>query len=787
MKTFKKLVLLCCASIFLFAGCSVIHNEKDGSLQNYNASVSRSVLEQSSDDYQKDVIYFLFVDRFSDGDSTNNAGLNPAQYDSTKTNWKKYWGGDLQGVNNKLDYLKNLGINSIWVTPLVEAIDTPTNAGDSPYHGYWGKNYFNIDEHWGTWNDFDNLVSKMHSSPYNMKLILDYAPNHSNPNDEAEYGSLYKTNYNTSGEIISTDKLTDYLTDTSGSWYHRLGGIGDTEWDDPYYCRYKNLFNLSDFNQDNSATYSYLADALEFWLNRGVDGVRLDAVKHMNTSFTTSLVSDMKTRTGRDIFFFGEWMDAGAWATGLNTEGQYFANNSGCSLLDFGYRSTIESVLKNSATMRTLAAYLSNRESYWSNPLKQVVFLDNHDMPRINTVLRNSAGMSESYAAARTDLGLAITMTIRGVPCIYYGTEQYSANFTSNSFGQTGSDPYNREMMPSFNTETNACNIIRSLANLRQTNKALQNGTYSEKWVDDTLLAYERKSGTDAVVVVANKGAYRVQSVSNLSLPDGVYTDVLGGDSVTVTGGTASFELSENEVVILATTSALNEMTVYFYNNSITNWSAVNCYYWNLNGQTSTPVAWPGSSMQSDSDGWYSFTIPNAANASLIFNNSGSSQTVDLSRTGNGWFVPSGFENGKITGTWYDTNPYSASSGTLNITFKAGSSSENVSFPGDANGWSLTENVVSVGSGETKTLSVNNCINSSSIALGDDSSKLELKIVTNSNWDNQWSFGSWSKSENITLTDNNRQIAITCMPGDSVNLTIDVSALSLSAGVIASN
>lgn len=92
-----------------------------------------------------------------------------------------------------------------------------------------------------------------------------------------------------------------------------------------------------------------------------------------------------------------------------------------------------------------------------------------------------------------------------------------------------------------------------------------------------------------------------------------------------------------------------------------------------------------------------------------------------------------------------------------------------------------------MGSGETKTLSVNNCINSSSIALGDDSSKLELKIVTNSNWDNQWSFGSWSKSENITLTDNNRQIAITCMPGDSVNLTIDVSALSLSAGVIASN
>lgn len=787
MKTIKNFFSLCVVSIFLFAGCSVIQNEVEESLQNNNSLYSRSVIEQSSDDYQKDVIYFLFVDRFYDGDITNNAGLNPAQYDSTKTNWKKYWGGDLQGVNNKLDYLKNLGINSIWVTPLVEAIDTPTNAGDSPYHGYWGKNYFNIDEHWGAWNDFNNLVSKMHSSPYNMKLILDYAPNHSNPNDEAEFGNLYKTNYSSSGEILNTWKITDYITDTSGSWYHRLGGIGDTEWNDPYYCRYKNLFNLSDFNQDNSTTYSYLADALEFWLNRGVDGVRLDAVKHMNTSFTTSLVSDMNARTGKNIFFFGEWMDAGAWATDLNTEGQTFANNSGCSLLDFGYRSTIENVLKNTTTMRTLASYLSDRESYWSNPLKQVVFLDNHDMPRINTILRNAAGMSESYAAARTDLGLAITMTIRGVPCIYYGTEQYTANFTTNSFGQVGSDPYNREMMPSFNTETRACNIIRSLSNLRQTNTALQKGSYTEKWVDDNIIAYERKNGSDVVVVVANKGSYRNQSISNLSLPNGIYTSVIEGDSVTVTNGSASFDLSENEVIVLATNSANEEMTVHFYNNSFTNWTNVNCYYWNLNGQTSNPVTWPGNSMQVSSNDWFSYTISNATSANLIFNNITSSQTVDLFRNGNGWFVPTGFENDKVIGTWYDSNPYEITSGDLNITFKSGSSSENVSFPGDVNGWSLTENVVSAGPGETKTLSVNNCINSSSIALGDDTSKLELKIVTNSSWDNQWSFDNWNKSENITLIDNNRQIVIACMPGDTVNLTIDVSALLLSAEVITSN
>lgn len=330
-----------------------------------------------------------------------------------------------------------MGITSVWVTPLVDGIDSLTTAGDAPYHGYWAKNFYNIDEHLGSWEDFYTLVSNMHDDSFGMKLILDYAPNHSNPNDEAGFGELYKSSYSATGSLLYTWKLTDYLLD-SGAWYHRLGGIGGSEWNDPYYCRYKNLFNLSDFNQDNSNTYSYLSDGLELWLSRGVDAVRLDAVKHMNTSFTTTtqLVSDMRNRLNKDIYFFGEWMDAGAWATGLNSEGQYFANNSGCALLDFGYRSAIENVLKNSSTIRTFAQYLNARETYWANPLKQVVFLDNHDMPRINTVLRSSAGFSEAYAAARTDLGLAITMTVRGVPCIYYGTEHYAANFATNSFGQ---------------------------------------------------------------------------------------------------------------------------------------------------------------------------------------------------------------------------------------------------------------------------------------------------------------------------------------------------------------
>ncbi len=940
------------ALVTLFAGCQLGTDLSNPSAA--NTAASRAV--SASEDFQNEVIYFLFVDRFYDGNPANNAGNNAAQFD--RTNWKKMWGGDLQGIIDKLDYIKGLGATAIWVTPLVDNIDVLTALNDAPYHGYWGKNFFNIDERLGTWAKFDELVAKMHSPAYNMKLILDYAPNHSNPNDEGEFGALYKSSYDASGNLTSTWKITDYNTDTAGNWYHRLGGIAATpalswEWNDGYYCRYKNLFNLSDFNQDNGTTWNYLADALEMWLRRGVDAVRLDAVKHMNTSYTTSLTSAMDTRLGRDVFFFGEWMDAGAWASGLNTEGQYFANNSGSSLLDFGYRSVMENVLKNSNDMKYLASYLNARETYWNNPLDQVVFLDNHDMPRINTVLRNGAGMSEAYAAARTDLGLAITMTVRGVPCIYYGTEHYAANFSTNSFGQVGSDPYNREMMPSFSTTTNAYQVVQKLSALKQVNKALQNGSYTEKWSDAGLIAYERKSGTDVVVVVANKGSSRTQTIGGLSLPNGSYTSKIGSDVVSVSGGSATFTLSENEVVVLATSAetkaatptfnpaagmitagtavtistATSGATIYyttngatpttssssgtagsstatvvvsaastlkaiavksgltnsdvgtavytigtglklhFMSNSVVNWTTVNGYYWASNGSPAANT-WPGSVMASEGDGWYLLTIPGATTTNVIFN-SGSAQTADLTRTGEGWFVPTGWTNGKVVGTWYNENPYNSISaptfnpaaggvtagtvvtistttpgatiyyttngstpttasssgvagsstasvtvnaavtikaiavkaalvspvvtaaytittnvpGRLTVNFKAGSNAENVNFPGDANNWSLTANALSLTAGQTKSFQITNGVTSTTIARGNSTSALELKLVSNASWNNQWSFTTWTKTSNITLLDSGRQIAIACAANAEVILTIDVSTLTLTAVV----
>ncbi len=535
-------------------------------------------------DFRKETIYFVFLDRFSDGDSTNNTGNNPATYDPD--NLKKYVGGDIRGLINKLPYLKSLGVTAIWITPPVDNADNLDVNGGAGYHGYWGRDFFRIDEHFGTLSDFQELTALMHSSDYNMKLVLDYAPNHSNGNDENEYGALYRDG------VFLTDYNTDIAAGTN--WYHHNGGV--TDWNDWYQVRNYNLFNLSDFNQSNSDVYQYLLDGSKYWINAGVDAIRIDAIKHMDKSFiqqwTTDIYNYSKTIGREGFYFFGEWFGASAnTTTGIDGYAIDYANTSGSALLDFGFRDTIERVLTNRSgnTMKTLNDYLENRKTVFTSDDWQVVFMDNHDMARISTALRsdastfgpgnNEAGgnQSESFAKQRVNLGLVATMTVRGIPAIYYGTEHYAADFTENAFGQVGSDPYNREKMPSFGEDTEAFHIIQALAELRQNSAAVQQGTYTQRWVNDDVLVYERQLDTDVVTVALNRGPATSVTVSGLAIKDGEHSSIVGSDSVTVSNGQATLYLDQNEAIVLHSTSTnssdptMKSVSFSCY-NGYTNW-----------------------------------------------------------------------------------------------------------------------------------------------------------------------------------------------------------------------
>jgi glycosidase len=487
---------------------------------------------------KSDLCYQIATDRFFDGNtSNNNPAKSPGLYDSTKSNWKLYWGGDFAGIQQKLAYLKGMGVTSIWISPHVDNIDKAAVYGGVPnagYHGYWSRDFMKTEEHFGTLAEFDSLITAAHNA--GIKVIMDWAPNHTspaNPSDPnfAEKGVLYNN-----GTFMA-----DYINDPNG-YFHHNGGI--TNWDDRYESQYKNLADLADFEQQNATIDSYLKNAANYWRNRGVDGVRVDAVKHMTQGWQRSAAD--KLLNNKDHFLFGEWYLA-SLNDPLYSDNVRFANDSGISVLDFYLNIAMRNTFGSGASMRTLDSAITKTGADYKYKENLITFIDNHDMSRFLTLQNNTTWLHQS---------LAFMMTVRGTPCIYYGTEQYLHNDTSG-----GGDPYNRPMMPGFSTTTTAYQLLNKLSTLRQNQPALAYGTHQQRWLNDDVYIYERKFNNDVVLVAINKSAsnYNVTGL-NTALPAGTYSDqltgLLGGFNITVGSGTGgnnpvtAFNLGAGKVAV---------------------------------------------------------------------------------------------------------------------------------------------------------------------------------------------------------------------------------------------
>ncbi|MGB0122767.1 MAG: alpha-amylase family glycosyl hydrolase, partial [Silvibacterium sp.] len=242
-----------------------------------STGVSHSILR--AQDFKKQVIYQIITDRFYDGDPSNN---DPPQsrgmYDSTKTNWQAYWGGDFAGIQAKLPYLKKMGVTAIWISPSVDNINVPMMGPDgkpipylfAPYHGYINRDFMRVEEHFGSsrndWKAFDAMTAAAHAD--GIKIILDFSPNDSNLINTAAHGALYDN-----GKLLAT-----YGHDPQGMFHHE-GTLTDIN--DAYQVQYYNVFGLADLNEDNPTIDRYIKDSIHQFQDHGVDAVRLDAVKHI--------------------------------------------------------------------------------------------------------------------------------------------------------------------------------------------------------------------------------------------------------------------------------------------------------------------------------------------------------------------------------------------------------------------------------------------------------------------------------------------------------------------------
>jgi glycosidase len=491
-------------------------------------------------DFKKQVIYQIITDRFFSGSASND---NPAQssglYDSTKTNWRLYWGGDLAGIQQKISYLQSMGITAIWISPPVDNLNLNIPGGggspQAPYHGYAARDFKRVEEHFGnssnTWTDFDALVTAAHNA--GIKVIVDFAPNHSNDNNAGEFGSLYDN-----GTFMAA-----YNNDPNG-YFHHNANISD--WNDRYQLQYFTLFNLSELNQENATVDGYLRAALLQFAQHGVDAFRIDAAKHITWGWEYAMNNAIFTNA--PSFIFGEWYQ-GNTSDPLYHDSYKFANRSGMSLLDFPLNTAIRNVFTGASSFSEIDGVLSteNANFTWGNDL--VTFIDNHDMSRLLSVSNNNNRLHEA---------LAFLLTCRGIPSIYYGDEQYLHNDTSG-----GGDPYNRPMMTSFSTSTTPFNLIHSLSTLRQSNPALAYGSTQQRWINSDVYIYERKFFNDVVLTAINKSDTTGYSITglNTSLPNGSYSDflagLLGGVGITVSGGAAaSFTLPAHTVAVWQATAS---------------------------------------------------------------------------------------------------------------------------------------------------------------------------------------------------------------------------------------
>ena len=482
------------------------------------AGIHRDSLNSEAE-FRQEFIYFIIVDRFHDGTAdeeeragTWDRGAKAGLLDKTWTQWGKYWGGNLQGVIDRIGYLQALGVTAVWLSPLFEQVDD-MQFDRAPMHGYWTKDFKRINPRFLRQGDspslnqsatLKDLVQALHAA--GIKLILDVVCNHSSPDINGSKGVVYDDG------VLLADFNNDH-----NNFYHHNPEI--TDWNDEYQLINYEMCGLATFNERNIAFRNYIKSAIKNWLDVGVDALRVDTLKHMPIWFWQEFCTDIK-RHKPDTFLFGEYGFSKPW----EERSVRYANDSGMSILDFGLCDGIRFALsgREPGGFHLVEQVLSYDHVYRrANEL--VTFIDNHDMPRFLSIVAD---------ARKLPLALVLLMTLRGVPCLFYGTEQGLHDDTNG-----GEDPYNRPMMERWDQGGELYRLLAQLAALRRRNRALTMGSHQQRYVSNDLYAYSRHYRDSAVLVAVNQGPATALTLPHCGLPDGTYRCLLSERSIQVEHG----------------------------------------------------------------------------------------------------------------------------------------------------------------------------------------------------------------------------------------------------------
>lgn len=433
-----------------------------------------------------DIMYFLMIDRFVDGNPDNNEGSNSNSYKpydgSNPEALKHYQGGDLLGVTQSLDSLKALGINMIWISPFIDNSNTDY-VGWWPYHGYHPIDFYKVDEHFGTLNELKALVEAAHLR--NMKIIFDMPFN-------------------------QTAADHPWIDDESKkNWFHaneRGEPYVITDWQNQSQIERGELHGLPDLAQERVEVSDYLFEVSKYWIEEtGCDGFRLDAVKHVPISFWREYTARIKNLAGPEFLLLGEVFWGEAWRIGpydnigfdylFDIPGYYAIRNTfnkGAGLGDFSKFYELNSQSLPNASFATL--------------------IDNHDVARFNVDLEENAWEKQLLA-------LGWLMTAPGLPVIYSGTELGMRGYSVDDVSGESQDYLNRLPYPDPLSQEQMLQKKQfiELTELRNKFPALSQGSFKELYKDWSIYAYLRKLGNERVLVCLNNAA--TQEFISIPLP----------------------------------------------------------------------------------------------------------------------------------------------------------------------------------------------------------------------------------------------------------------------------
>lgn len=349
-----------------------------------DVEITDRVKENKNDfDWDESVVYFMVTDRFFDGNESNNTASGADTYGD---NPGLYHGGDFAGVTTKLDYLQDLGVNTIWITPIVENVkgvavtdegseDVPYNAA---YHGYWASDFTKLNPTLGTTEEFETMISEAHKR--GMRIMVDIVVNHAGYGTESTFADMLRDKSVSEGDIKS--------------WQS----------------------GLPDFATENADVRAKLVEWQTSWMKQsGVDYFRVDTVKHVDST-TWAALKNSTTEVNPSFKMIGEYYGAGYASNGstLGT-GQMDAD------LDFDFNDQATSFV--SGNISSVEKFLSARNSALNNAYMTGQFLSSHDEDGFKASLMNGKKYTEDKATSAALVAATLQLTAKGIPVIYYGEE----------------------------------------------------------------------------------------------------------------------------------------------------------------------------------------------------------------------------------------------------------------------------------------------------------------------------------------------------------------------------